>query len=171
MRLSAKTNNAQALKKLLVVGISLFPIAELGSRYVRDTYYWPIVRQIYLEVKDQHREVQKKLNNPFNLSQMLMKSQQAQQALQVDTSNQHQDSQSNDNQFVVQNSIEQHASTDSKTQEEQKDKLSNFDGQKAEILDENFDSREQLETLKNTNETYKKKFQRCWTYLLQKNQY
>ena len=32
------------------------PTVEIGSKYLRDRLYWPIVREVYMELKEQENE-------------------------------------------------------------------------------------------------------------------
>ena len=44
LRLCGSATNSSGLKRILMIGLPLLPMFEVSSRYMRDIYYWPIVR-------------------------------------------------------------------------------------------------------------------------------
>ena len=53
MRVVAKANTSVKLMKFTALFTLTAPSVELTSRYLKDHYYWPLVKQTYLEVKEQ----------------------------------------------------------------------------------------------------------------------
>ncbi len=58
MRKVAKANTGALISRFVLLTICTAPFVELGQRYLRDTLYWPLVRQTYLEIKEESRKPQ-----------------------------------------------------------------------------------------------------------------
>ena len=51
MVLSARATDRYKLTSLVKQACVIVPPVELASRYYRDKLYWPIVREVYIELK------------------------------------------------------------------------------------------------------------------------
>ena len=53
MRVIAKANTSVKLLKFTALFCATAPVIEFTSRYLKDYYYWPLVKTTYIEVKEQ----------------------------------------------------------------------------------------------------------------------
>ena len=56
MRVIAKANTSIKLLKFTALFCGTAPLIEITSRYIKDYYYWPLVKTTYIEVKEQQRQ-------------------------------------------------------------------------------------------------------------------
>ena len=51
-RFAARSTTAKKFITFGLVTVGSMPIVEITAMYFRDRYYWPLVRELYLEVKN-----------------------------------------------------------------------------------------------------------------------
>jgi len=55
MRRTAKVVNTRQAVGVATAFLVTLPFAEIGARWLRDRLYWPLVRQLYLGLKEEER--------------------------------------------------------------------------------------------------------------------